>query len=497
MGSSSAAAYDSSDELILESNNRNKQFGSSQDEFMKRNKSCRNAKLEEVEEQSTSTNRRSSFHSHNASSWYSGRLRSRFSFIPDIFSFRLSRASSLGSSRAAGYSLFSTAITQGCPVSSNPSDPSLITDISCSDSNALIRLHAETTPDPQNDEVVSNQDLVINNENSPALIDVENHLSSNDTEIELFESRRANRRVGAREPIERSVWFSRTLSVGRFRDRVLRRSSFTDGLFGQLQGDMEVGDLNQEENGRQVHGRTTRTRNSDVNTETSSASTTLPQSSSSNSQDDELDTSRPREARYHDIMEHRTDFLERRRRIRSQVRALQRLGSRFENLSGHERSCILTGQHRSGRCTCRASNRSRNQDDDTNARASISRIVMLAEALFEVLDEIHQQSVVLSSHPSVSSLGSIPAPKEVVDSMPVKIYAKLQKHKHEDLAQCYICLVEYEEGDCMRILPCHHEFHRTCIDKWLKEIHRVCPLCRGDVCRSDSLPSEDFGRSSP
>ncbi|GMN47651.1 hypothetical protein TIFTF001_016824 [Ficus carica] len=37
---------------------------------------------------------------------------------------------------------------------------------------------------------------------------------------------------------------------------------------------------------------------------------------------------------------------------------------------------------------------------------------------------------------------------------------------------CYICLVEYEEGDRMRILPCHHEFHKTCVDKWLKEIHR-------------------------
>lgn len=42
--------------------------------------------------------------------------------------------------------------------------------------------------------------------------------------------------------------------------------------------------------------------------------------------------------------------------------------------------------------------------------------------------------------------------------------------------RCYICLVEYEEGDSVRILPCHHEFHKTCVDKWLKEIHRYTSL---------------------
>ncbi|MBA0644818.1 hypothetical protein Goklo_028932 [Gossypium klotzschianum] len=144
-----------------------------------------------------------------------------------------------------------------------------------------------------------------------------------------------------------------------------------------------------------------------------------------NSQGHEVETSQSREARYHDLLEHRSNFLERRRRIRSQVRALQRLGSHFENFSGHERSCILSGLHRTGGCTCRVNNRDSNSNDETSARASLSKIVMLAEALFEVLDEIHQQSEVLSSRPSVSSIGPVPAPNEVVELLPVKNYISI------------------------------------------------------------------------
>jgi len=114
---------------------------------------------------------------------------------------------------------------------------------------------------------------------------------------------------------------------------------------------------------------------------------------------------------------------------------------------------------------------------ESSTRASISRIVMLAEALFEVLDEIHRQPVSLSL-----SVVSVPAPEAVVDSFPVKHHRMPDTaERADDDAQCYICLSEYEEGDKIRILPCHHEFHLPCVDKWLKEIHGVCPLCRGDV----------------
>ncbi|KAK6156567.1 hypothetical protein DH2020_010815 [Rehmannia glutinosa] len=121
------------------------------------------------------------------------------------------------------------------------------------------------------------------------------------------------------------------------------------------------------------------------------------------------------------------------------------------------------GIHVDGSCSCQSGLPS----EESGTRAGISRIVLLAQALFEVLDQIHRQPMSLSL-----SMVSLPAPESVVDSFPVKICRKGEKLDCvDDVSQCHICLAEYEEGDKIRVLPCHHEYHMSCVDKWLKEIH--------------------------
>ncbi|XP_009776172.1 RING-H2 finger protein ATL8 [Nicotiana tabacum] len=45
-------------------------------------------------------------------------------------------------------------------------------------------------------------------------------------------------------------------------------------------------------------------------------------------------------------------------------------------------------------------------------------------------------------------------------------------------AECAICLVEYVQGDEIRVLPqCGHVFHLQCVDTWLAS-HASCPSCR-------------------
>ncbi|XP_042011740.1 uncharacterized protein LOC121760180 isoform X2 [Salvia splendens] len=150
----------------------------------------------------------------------------------------------------------------------------------------------------------------------------------------------------------------------------------------------------------------------------------------------------------------------------------------ISGIDGEDEQTALcsSGLHLDGTCSCDSFFTA----EESSSLANISRITLLAEALFEVLDEIHNQSLSLS----LSTL-SFPAPESVVDAFPLKYYKKNRNEESDstEVRQCYICLADYEEGDKLRVLPCNHEFHTPCIDKWLKEVNRVCPVCRHDVCK--------------
>ncbi|THH07795.1 hypothetical protein EW146_g9204 [Bondarzewia mesenterica] len=56
---------------------------------------------------------------------------------------------------------------------------------------------------------------------------------------------------------------------------------------------------------------------------------------------------------------------------------------------------------------------------------------------------------------------------------------------------CPICIVDFEEGDDLRVLPCegHHKFHQTCVDPWLLELSSSCPICRQDFQALETMLS--------
>ncbi|XP_018328289.1 RING finger protein 44-like [Agrilus planipennis] len=49
-----------------------------------------------------------------------------------------------------------------------------------------------------------------------------------------------------------------------------------------------------------------------------------------------------------------------------------------------------------------------------------------------------------------------------------------------DQTSCVVCMCDFEARQLLRVLPCSHEFHAKCIDKWLRS-NRTCPICRGNA----------------
>eukprot|EP00794_Sanderia_malayensis_P013787 gene13787-15230_t len=62
-----------------------------------------------------------------------------------------------------------------------------------------------------------------------------------------------------------------------------------------------------------------------------------------------------------------------------------------------------------------------------------------------------------------------------------------------DIRSCAICLEEFVEGQDIRIVPCRHEFHKSCVDPWLLS-NCTCPLCMLNIVEpwSKKKKSRDF-----
>ena len=42
---------------------------------------------------------------------------------------------------------------------------------------------------------------------------------------------------------------------------------------------------------------------------------------------------------------------------------------------------------------------------------------------------------------------------------------------------CVVCMCDFENRQLLRVLPCSHEFHTKCVDKWLKVSFHLYFVC--------------------
>ncbi|ESO00026.1 hypothetical protein HELRODRAFT_101303 [Helobdella robusta] len=67
-----------------------------------------------------------------------------------------------------------------------------------------------------------------------------------------------------------------------------------------------------------------------------------------------------------------------------------------------------------------------------------------------------------------------------LDLLPTYQYNPGSDQSARNQTSCVVCMSEFELGHHLRSLPCAHEFHTACINKWLK-VNRTCPICRADA----------------
>lgn len=80
-----------------------------------------------------------------------------------------------------------------------------------------------------------------------------------------------------------------------------------------------------------------------------------------------------------------------------------------------------------------------------------------------------------------------PAAKTAVQTLPVVVISPEQADKG---LKCPVCLLEFEEQETVKEMPCKHLFHSGCILPWLGKTNS-CPLCRLEL-PTDNPEYEEF-----
>ncbi|XP_077388621.1 E3 ubiquitin-protein ligase RNF130 [Festucalex cinctus] len=80
------------------------------------------------------------------------------------------------------------------------------------------------------------------------------------------------------------------------------------------------------------------------------------------------------------------------------------------------------------------------------------------------------------------------AVKKAIGKLGTRTVKKGDKETDPDFNHCAVCIEAYQLNDVVRILPCKHVFHKTCVDPWLNE-HYTCPMCKLNILKALGIAS--------
>lgn len=70
---------------------------------------------------------------------------------------------------------------------------------------------------------------------------------------------------------------------------------------------------------------------------------------------------------------------------------------------------------------------------------------------------------------------------ETVEALPCFTFSSARSKDYQTQETCAICLEDYKDGEILKVLPCRHEFHSSCVVSWLTKSGTFCPVCKHDL----------------
>uniref|UniRef100_A0A2C9K104 RING-type domain-containing protein n=1 Tax=Biomphalaria glabrata TaxID=6526 RepID=A0A2C9K104_BIOGL len=160
-------------------------------------------------------------------------------------------------------------------------------------------------------------------------------------------------------------------------------------------------------------------------------------------------------------------------RVREMAERVREIAERGRELAERSRHMAERGRERAERRRERAAERRRE-------RAQRLQVLEpdIEEAVLVIRDEVGSSTQRLSSRSTTP--GPLGLTKSELDVLPTAVHNRDRPSDGEAASsdvRCSICLKDFETGDQKRILPCIHNFHTECADKWLRR-NATCPVCR-------------------
>ncbi|GFN88601.1 E3 ubiquitin-protein ligase rnf38 [Plakobranchus ocellatus] len=99
-------------------------------------------------------------------------------------------------------------------------------------------------------------------------------------------------------------------------------------------------------------------------------------------------------------------------------------------------------------------------------------------------EEVENYEALLSLAETLGEAKQKGLSKSDIQQLPAYHFSCDAERSESDQTSCVVCMCDFEAKQLLRVLPCSHEFHAKCVDKWLKT-NRTCPICRQDATETN------------